>query len=345
MKHYKYGVVSGKFRLLHKAHKEFITRATLENISNLCIVIIDNPNIKRYSTISELRIAIGNIMKDIDIKYSIIISDEYAKLEDFEQHIASVLNSDDIIMFDSKDKHQNVLFDNKYITCSASSNISSSQIEASPYALVNYENIAKEFMPYINKKVILSGTESTGKTQFCKKLANIYNTIYSPEVGRFYGEQILGGDDESYTPKDFVFIAIEQLKQDKLLNLEAKRCLFVDTDPFVTMRFLKSYYDEYQSRDLITEEFIREYDDAMNMLDTLCSTYRYDYVFLLAPNVPYVEDGLRWNQTSEQLNERFLELKSIYDKYNVKYHIVDSDNYLDRFTEIEDVLTHNLFNI
>lgn len=346
MKQYKAGIVSGKFRLLHKAHKELMTRATLENIDELYIVIINSPNIKRYSSIAELRIAIGNMMKGIDMKYSVIISNqEFSSIEALEKFIIEKVGHDDILMFDSKDKHPNILLDNKFINCSASINISSSQIEANPYRIDNYENIAKEFMPYINKKVILSGTESTGKTQFCKKLSNIYNTTYSPEVGRFYGDDLLGRDDEAYTPKDFVFIAMEQIKQDKLINLEAKRCLFVDTDPFVTMRFLKSYYQEYQSRSLITEEFEKEYDDAMRMLDTVCKTYRYDYVFLLTPNVPYVEDGLRWKQSQAELNTRFKELQAIYDKYNVDYNIIDGTTYLERFTEIERQLKDNLFHL
>lgn len=346
MKHYKVGAISGKFRLLHKGHKELMTRATLQPIDELYIVIIDSPELKRYSSIAELRIAIGNIMKEIDMKYTIIISNvEFDNIESLEQFIINSVGHDDILMFDSKEKHPNVLLDNKFITCSASLNISSSQIEANPYRIDNYENIAKEFMPYINKKVILSGTESTGKTQFCIKLANIYNTTYSPEVGRFYGDLVLGQDDEAYTPKDFVFIAMEQLKQDKNINIDAKRCLFVDTDPFVTMRFLKSYYDEYQARGLITEEFTKEYDDAMRMLDTLCKTYRYDYVFLLTPDVPFIDDGLRWQQSQAVLNQRFKELQDIYDKYNVNYHIISGSSYLERFTEIEQQLKDNLFNL
>lgn len=346
MKHYKVGVVSGKFRLLHKAHKEVLTRATLENIDQLYIVIINSPQMIRYSSISELRIAIGNMMRDIDMKYTIVISNkEFSEIEQLEQFVIDSVGHEDIVMFDSKLEHQNLRLDNKFINCSASNNLSSTQIEANPYRTDNYENIAKEFMPYINKKVILSGTESTGKTQFCKKLSNIYNTTYSPEVGRFYAGEILGQDDEAYTPKDFVFIAMEQMKQDKLINIEAKRCLFVDTDPFVTLRFLHSYYQEYQERGLITPEFEKEYEDAISMLDTICKTYRYDYVFLLTPSVPYVEDGIRWKQSQDVLNQRFNELRAIYDQYQVEYHIIDQATYLERFSEIENQLRHNLFKL
>ncbi len=343
---YKAGVVCGKFRLLHKIHKELITRATLESIDKLYILIIDSPNIKRHSTISELRIAIGNMLKDIDMDYQIIISgNEFDNIIDLEQFLIAQIGHDNIVILDSKDKHKNKLIDNIFINCHASTSISSSQIEENPYLVDNYENIALEFMPYINKKVILTGTESTGKTQFCKKLSNIYNTTYSPEVGRFYARLELGYDDEAFTPKDFIFIAMEQLKQDKLKNLQAKRCLFVDTDPFVTMRFLMCYYEEYKARDLITEEFEKEYEDAFTMLDTLCKTYKYDYVFLLTPDVPFIEDGQRWQQTEEVLRNRFNQLKSIYDKYGVNYNIINQKTYKERFAEIEKQLQTNLFNI
>lgn len=346
MKEYQVGVVSGKFRLLHKAHKEVLTRATLEPIKELYIVVFDNPDINRYSSLAELRIAIGNMMKNIYMKYTIIISSDPAQdIAKLEQLVCEHAGHTNILMFDSKEPHRNINLDNKFITCSASINISSTQIEANPYRVDNYENIAKEFMPYINKKIVLSGTESTGKTQFCKKLSNIYNTTYSPEVGRFYTELELGFDDDAYTPKDFVFIAMEQMKQDKLLNNEAKRCLFVDTDPFVTLRFLHSYYEEYNNRGLITAEFEKEYTDAISMLDTLCKTYRYDSVFLLTPDVPYIEDGIRWQQSKEVLEARFAELKAIYDQYQVNYIVIDGDSYSSRFTQIEDHLREHVFNL
>lgn len=345
MDKYKLGVVSGKFRLLHKAHKELITRATLENIDSLAIVIYDTPEIKRYSTVAELRIAIGNMFRDIDMPYQIIIyNGDLNDVESLEQYLIDTVGHDDIVMFDSKNVYPNVRLANKYITCTASINISSSQIEENPYTTENYENIAKEFMPYINKKVVLSGIESSGKTQFCKKLANVYNTTYSSEVGRFYGERMLGGDDDSYTPKDFVFIAMDQMKQDKIINRDAKRCLFVDTDPFVTLRFLRSYYEEYEARNLITEEFKKEYDDAKAMLETLCKTYKYDVIFILSPDVPFVADGLRWEQSDEVLRSRFQELLAIYDSFGVEYKIIDKSSYIDRFEAIENYLKDNLFS-
>lgn len=336
---YKAGVISGRFRLLHKAHKEVITRATLENIEKLYIVIIDSPDIKRYSTISELRIAIGNMLKGIDMPYQILISNiDYQDTKQFEEYIIEAIGHDNILMFDSKDTYPNKLVDNKFINCVSSINISSSQIEANPYRIDNYENIAKEFMPYINKKIVLSGLESSGKTQFCIKLANVFNTTFSGEVGRYYGSDNLGGDDEAFTPKDFVFIAMDQLNQDKKMNQEAKRCLFVDTDPIVTKRFLYAYYEEYTQRGLIDDNFKKEYDDAMTMLDTLCKTYRCDHVFVLSPEVEYVDDGLRWQQSDEQKAARFKLLLDLYDEYNIEYTIINGKTYQERFHSIEQHL-------
>lgn len=335
----KVGVVSGRFRLIHKAHKEVITRATLEKIDELCIVVIDSPQTKRYSTISELRIAFGNILQHIDMKYQILILQEkITSTTQLEDLIIDHYQHRNIVMFDSRVKYQNQQLENKFIDCPLSSKITTASIEENPYEISNYENIATEFMPYINRKIVLSGTESSGKTQFCKKLSNIYNTVYSPEVGRFYGNHFLGGDDEAYSPKDFVFIAIEQMKQDRLLNQDAKRCLFVDTDPFVTLRFLTSYYQEYAARGLLTPEFIKEYDDAKQMLDSVCNTYRCDLILLLAPNVKYVDDGLRWQQSQDERNQRFQELVAIYDYYKMPYVIIDESGYQARFAAVEKQL-------
>lgn len=335
----KIGVVSGRFRLLHKAHKEVITRATLEDIDELCIIVIDSPGTKRYSTITELRIALGNMLQGIDLDYQVlVISKEIATTEELEDFVIAHYQHHNIVMYDSRVRYQNVKLMNQFIYCPLSEKITTASIEDNPYEIENYENIAAEFMPYINRKIVISGTESSGKTQFSKKLANIYNTVYSPEVGRFYGSKYLGGDDEAFSPKDFVFIAMEQMQQDRMINNEAKRCLFVDTDPFVTLRFLNSYYQEYASRGVLTEEFEKEYLDAKEMLESVCKTYRCDLIILLAPTVDYIDDNLRWTQTQAERNQRFEELKQIYDNYKMPYIVIDSSDYKERFTQVETYL-------
>lgn len=337
-KKYKVGVVSGKFRLLHKAHKEVIVRATLENIEKLVIVIHDLKGIERYSTIAELRIAIGEILKDIDMEYEIIIcKEEFSNIKKWEQFVIEKVGHNDILMFNSKEDYENILLDNMYINCKNALSVSATKIEQNPYDINSYEQISKEFMPYINKKIVISGVESSGKTQISIKLSKALNTVYSPEYGRTYASKYLGADDEAFMPKDFVFIAQNQLNQDRKVNKEARRALIVDTDSYVTLRFLKSYYEEYEKRGLITEEFLKEYEDAKSMLETICKTNKSDLIFLLKPDGVYVEDGIRWEkQTSDERFKRFNQLKELYDRFEQPYIIVEGDNYKEKFAFIED---------
>ncbi len=335
--HYKVGVVSGKFRLLHKGHKEVMIRATLENIDKLVIVIHDNNDIHRYSSISELRIAIGQILSEIDFDYEIIICNEsFDSIEGWETFVINKIGHDDILMFNSKEDYDNILLDNKFIECKNLRTISASTIETNPYNIDYYEQIAQEFMPYLNKKIVLSGVESSGKTQLSIKLSKTFNTLYSPEYGKNYAKIFLGNDDDSFTPKDFVFIAQNQISQDRELNKMARRTLIVDTDPFVTLRFLKTYYEEYQKRGIVTEEFEKDYNDAYKMLEIICGTYRCDKIFLLPPNSTYVLDHNRQkDQTQQMREERFKELLELYDRFDQKYTIVQGATYKEKFEFIE----------
>lgn len=337
-KKYKIGVVSGKFRLLHKGHKEVMIRATLENIEKLVIIIHDNPNINRYSTLSELRIAIGEILREIDFDYEIIICNEiFEETTDWENFVIDKIGHDDILMFNSKEDYENILLKNKYIQCKNLSTISASTIETNPYNIDYYEQVAQEFMPYINKKIVLSGVESSGKTQLSIKLSKTFNTLYSPEYGKNYANTFLGNDDDSFTPKDFVFIAQNQLSQDRAINKLARRLLLVDTDPFVTLRFLTSYYEEYQKKGIITKEFEKDYEDAKTMLEMVCKTYKSDIIFILKPNTEYILDGTRWSDQTQQMRENhFDELLNIYQKFNQKYIIVEGNTFKEKFTFIEN---------
>ncbi|MFV0289000.1 MAG: AAA family ATPase [Mycoplasmatales bacterium] len=337
MKTYQVGVVSGKFRLLHKAHKEVLIRATLENIKSLVVIIHDNETIHRYSTLEELRVSIGTILKDTHMPYKIIVCQEiFPDIITWENFVIEQIGHQDILMFNSKEDYENITLDNKFIHCKNLKTISVTEIEKNPYDIEFYEKVAKEFMPYINKKIVISGVESSGKTQLAIKLSKILNTIYSPECGRGYAREFLGADDEAFTPKDFVFIAQNQLAQDRKLNKAAHRTLIVDTDPFVTLRFLYAYHAEYIKRGIITQDFEKEFTDAISMLETICKTYKSHLIFLLQPNNEFTSDGIRWdNQTQAYRKAQFNDLKKIYDKFGHKYIIVKGDTYSEKFEFME----------
>ena len=120
--------------------------------------------------------------------------------------------------------------------------------------------------PFFAKKVLIAGTESCGKTTLTKKLAKIYHTSWSEEIGRYYSEKYLGGDEDSFSLNDFKRIAALQYESDMDALHNANRVCFFDTDATITQ-----YYCEMYLKD--KNPAIEEYIDPS----------RYDLILFLTP--------------------------------------------------------------
>ena len=73
--------------------------------------------------------------------------------------------------------------------------------------LGNWHYILGPARPFFAKKVLIAGTESCGKTTLTKCLAKLFNTSWSEEVGRYYAQIYLGGDESIFTDEDFGHMA------------------------------------------------------------------------------------------------------------------------------------------
>lgn len=81
------------------------------------------------------------------------------------------------------------------------------------------------------KKIVIIGTESTGKSTLCKQLAEHYSTIWCPEFAREY---LLQKENHKYTYADLLNIAIGQVElEDSLLTQASNGFYFIDTDMYV----------------------------------------------------------------------------------------------------------------
>ena len=160
--------------------------------------------------------------------------------------------------------------------------------------LNNWHYILGPARPFFSKKVLIAGTESCGKTTLTKCLAKLYNTSWSEEVGRYYAEHYLGGDETIYTDQDFARMAYLQAEQDFQAMRTANKVCFFDTDAVVT-----DYYSELYMghRNHLVEAFI--------------DPDKYDVLLYLAPDVKWVADGQRLNgdqERRERLNTRLLDM-------------------------------------
>lgn len=205
--------------------------------------------------------------------------------------------------------------------------ISATEIRADIFN--NWHYILGTARPFFAKKVLITGTESCGKTTLVKYLAKLYNTSWSEEVGRYYARNYLGGDETIYTDQDFTRIAYQQVEQDYQALRNANKVCFFDTDAVDTDYFSELYMGH---RNKTVEAFI--------------DPSRYDLLLFLLPDVEWVADGMRLNGSQdrrEMLNNRLL---NMYREFGFGDKIVlIAGNYEKRLTQairlVDDMLNLN----
>lgn len=146
--------------------------------------------------------------------------------------------------------------------------VSATQIRASPFTY--WQFIPEEVRPYYVKKVCFYGAESTGKSTMAKRMAEIYQTEFVPEVAR---EMISSND---FTVDDIVRIGQAQTQRIKEKLRTANKVLFCDTDLITTQIYSRQYLHE-----------------VPDILIKLEKETNYDLYFLFDTDVPWVADGLR----------------------------------------------------
>ena len=176
--------------------------------------------------------------------------------------------------------------------------------------LGNWHYILGPARPFFARKVLIADTESCGKTTLTKCLAKLYNTSWSEEVGRYYAEQFLGGDESIYTDEDFSRMAYLQAEQDYQALRTANKVCFFDTDAVVT-----NYYSEL-------------YMGHRNpMVEAFVAPDEYDILIYLKPDVRWVADGQRLNGDQERREALDCRLIDMYREFGFgdKLAIVSGD--------------------
>lgn len=123
-------------------------------------------------------------------------------------------------------------------------------------------------------RIILTGPESTGKTELASALADKYNTAYIPEYAREY----IGSLNRPYEYDDLVHIAKHQKEQMKDFISRVHTIIFADTYLMITRVWFEWVYRKYPS--WIDDE-LKKTRDALYLL---CK-----------PDIPWFPDGMREN--------------------------------------------------
>lgn len=170
---------------------------------------------------------------------------------------------------------------------------------------------------YYTKKVLILGSESTGKSTLVQNLALAYNTNYVSEVGKDTCEYA-GGED--YMIAEDLY---ENLLKQKINVMEAakssNRILFVDTDAITTLFYAQFLLGEFS-----------KYSTCRKLAEAINETNEWDLILFLEPTVAFVQDGTRNEKIAADREKYSRQIKELLNKYKIDYHCISGD-YLQRF--------------
>ena len=113
------------------------------------------------------------------------------------------------------------------------------------------------------------------------------------------------------------------------VNNKAKKLLICETLSFALTIWYERYLGKYY------QEIYKIYENARHLNNS-------EKIYILTkPNVPFVQDGYRDGEhIREWMFERFIQE---LDKYNMKYYIIDSPNYDERYNKALEIIFENLW--
>lgn len=103
-------------------------------------------------------------------------------------------------------------------------------------------------------RVCVVGAESSGTTTLARDLAAHYETVWVPEYGRTYTEQLRQKGINTFAyqwrTEEFVHIALQQQEDEDRLATQANRLLICDTDALATciwhQRYMGTWSDDVE---------------------------------------------------------------------------------------------------
>jgi len=187
--------------------------------------------------------------------------------------------------------------------------------------LKHWDYILGSARGFFARRVLVTGTESCGKSTLVKYLAKIFHTAWSEEYGRNYSRDHLGGNEDLFQIGDFAKIAGVQQTQDEQALKGANRICFFDTDAIVTQYYCKLYLGQQNP---IIEAFVYP--------------QKYDLVLMMGPTVGWVDDGLRFKGQQEEREKLHKRLLYMYLDRGFKDKIIEinDDNHSARLARATD---------
>lgn len=149
------------------------------------------------------------------------------------------------------------------------------------------------------KRILITGPESTGKSELTGILADHYGGESVSEFARGYIENL----GQPYGYSDVEHIARQQAK-DYIESESARNWVFFDTWLIITKVWFEYVYGR-----------------VPDWIDDRIRQARFDLVLLCAPDIPWISDPVRENR-GEKRQELFDRYKLELERFNLEWEIV-----------------------
>jgi len=331
---YKTGVFAGKFMPPHRGHINSIIDSATQ-CETLYVVVSDHPdltirlcresNIPLMDGLARVKWLSQELQGFEHIKVVLLDENGIPEFpygwEEWSTKLKQLIPTHIDALFGGEQEYKDVnnkwFPDSDYILYDYSRErypLSASMIRENPYKYWDY--ILGSARPFFAKKVLITGTESCGKTTITKYLAKIFHTSWSEEVGRYYSAEYLGSNETVFTSEDFGRIAYLQYENDMKALRGANRIVFYDTDAVVTQYYCNMYINEYNG-----------------LIESFVNPSRYDIVLLFKPDVVWVDDGLRFTSEQKERERLHKKLLGMYRQRGFGNIVEISGNYNERLRQ------------
>lgn len=277
------GLVVGKFYPPHRGHK-FLIETALAQVDHLDVLVCARPE----QTISrELR---AQWLREIHPQAQVRAIDDPGKDDDSKfwgEYTVCILGYAPDVVFTSEDYGpayarfmgcRHVMVDRNRTQVK----VSAREIRSAPLRYWQY--LEPCVRGYFAKRISVVGAESTGTTTLAHDLAVHYNTVWVPEYGREYCEQLQAAGVNLWTyswrGEEFVEIARKQQEVEDQLARQANRILICDTDVLAT--------------GIWHERYLKVPSPVVDAIAASCPHALY---LLTDCDLPFVQDGLRDGET------------------------------------------------